>query len=136
VKIPALMLSGIFRRLFLELGHAPELAMRRDRGNRPGQFRVLGNGRLHEEGRLRRIDAAGKQIRGHVAHPARHLSGLEWLGDGVVVHHAEEAAVLVLERDPVAHGPKVVSQVQFARGLDAGKNGFARGRGAHGSRRL
>ncbi len=79
--------------------------MRRDRGNRPGQLGVFGNRRLYEQGRLRGIDATGQKVRGHVEHPARHLSGLEWLGDGVVVHHAEEAAVAVLQRHPVPYGP-------------------------------
>jgi hypothetical protein len=60
---------------------------------------------LHEERRLRGIDATGQKVRGHVAHPTLHLAGLEWLGNGVVVDHAEEASVVVLERDPVAHGP-------------------------------
>ncbi len=104
----------VLLRLFLELGHAPELAMRRDRGKRPGQFRVLGNGRLHEESRPRRIDATGQKIRGHIAHATLHLSGFEWLGDGMVVHYAKEAAVFVLQRDPVAHCPQIVSKVQFA----------------------
>ena len=77
---PGVDVVRVFRRLFLELGHAPELAMRRDRGKRPGQLRVLGNRRLHEEGRLRGIDAAGQEIRGHVAHPARHLARARMAG--------------------------------------------------------
>jgi hypothetical protein len=38
------------------------------------------------------------------------------------VHHAIEALELGLERDPVLNGTQQVADVEFAGGLDAGKD--------------
>src|SRR5256712_14190875 len=44
------------------------------------------------------------------------------LGDGVQVHDAEQALVLVLQPHPVLHGTEIIADVQLARGLNAGED--------------
>src|SRR5213075_1173133 len=48
--------------------------------------------------------------------------GLVRLRDGVQVHDAEQAVVLVLQLDPILDGAEVISDVQLARGLDTGED--------------
>src|SRR5207247_6062691 len=44
------------------------------------------------------------------------------LRDGVQVHDAEQAVVLVFQLDPVLHGAEVIADVQVAGRLDAGED--------------
>src|SRR5207253_475587 len=44
------------------------------------------------------------------------------LRDGMQVHDAEQAVVLVLQLDPVLYGAEVIADVQLARRLDAGED--------------
>ncbi len=83
---------------------------------------MLGDVGLHEQHALLGIDAGGQEAHGHVQGAGGQLVHLVRLGDGVIVHDADEALVLILERHPVLDGAQVVAEVQLARGLDTGKD--------------
>jgi hypothetical protein len=38
------------------------------------------------------------------------------------IDHAEDAFILMLHPDPIAHGPQIVTEMKIAAGLDAGEN--------------
>jgi len=115
---------GLLLRLVLELCHPPQLAEGRHRIQDPTEFGVLGHARLDEQDRALRIDPACKEISCHLQRTLGQNLGIVVLSNGVVVHNAEEATVLVLQSHPVPNGPKVVAQVQFTGRLDATKDSF------------
>ncbi len=119
-----LLLAG----LVLELGHAGEVPQGGEGGEDPGELGVLGHVGLDEEG-----DPLGVKPRRHVDQGG--LKGAlgqgggvvgEGVGEGVVVHDAEEGFPPQLFPDlhPLLDGPQVVADVDFPRGLDAGEDPF------------
>ena len=106
------------RRLLLELRLPLQLAKRRHRVEDPREFRMLRDLRLHEQGALGRIDPCRQQSHRHLVRPAPQLLGRVRHSDGVIIYHAEERLGLILQRHPILHGAKVISDMQFARRLD------------------
>src|SRR2546429_2891809 len=109
-------------RLVLELRLTLELAQWRDGVQDPVELRVLGDVRLHEDDGPRRIDAGGEEPDRHVDRALGQGRCVVGLRDGMQVHDAEQAVVLVLQLDPVLHGAEVIADVQLAGRLDAGKD--------------
>ena len=109
---------GVLVGLVLELGHPLEIAEVRDRVEHPAQLGVLGHHRLQEQDRSV-VDAARDDVDHRILDATRHVLRRVGLGDRVIVDDAEDAAVLVLQRHPVADGAEVVSQMELPRRLDA-----------------
>src|SRR5207247_380605 len=82
----------------------------------------LGDVSLHEAEGPRRIDAGGEEPDRHVDRALGQGRCVVGLRDGMQVHDAEQAVVLVLQLDPVLHGAEVIADVQLAGRLDAGKD--------------
>src|SRR5207237_829375 len=94
----------------------------RDGVQDPVELRVLGDVRLHEDDGPRRIDAGGEEPDRHVDRALGQGRCVVGLRDGMQVHDAEQAVVLVLQLDPVLYGAEVIADVQLARRLDAGED--------------
>src|SRR5207244_754697 len=109
-------------RLVLELRLTLELPQGRDGVQDPVELRVLGDVRLHEDDGPRRIDAGGEEPDRHVDRALGQGRCVVGLRDGMEVHDAEQAVVLVLQLDPVLHGAEGIADVQLAGRLDAGKD--------------
>ena len=142
------------RRLVLELCHAAQLAVRRERVEDPGQLRVLVHLRLREQDRAPGIDAGGQVDGGEIERLGAQLVGVgQALGDRVQVDDAEHALIHVLGQHEAPERADVVAQVDLARGLDSrehpchlttllrrdaedSKAGLALGRSAYGAERL
>jgi hypothetical protein len=82
-------------------------------------FRMFRNGRLDEQRRDAGVDSRRQQRSRHLAPADAELLRFVRHGDRVVIHHADDGRVLVLEPDPVLHRAQVVSNMQLARGLDS-----------------
>jgi len=81
------------------------------------QFGVLDHARLHEQRRLRRIDAGGEPVDRHVAHVfLDHLRAVVVRGQRVPVGDEEQALVFVLQTQPVFQHAVVVAKVQAPGG--------------------
>ena len=108
--------------LLLELGHAGELAELGIAAQDPAQLCVLGHMALDEQNALFGIQTAGQILcqlgQGTAAQVSRVLAD----GDGVHIHYAVDALVLVLQGYPVLDGAHVGAQSQVAAGLDAAEN--------------
>jgi hypothetical protein len=112
--------------LVLELRHALEVAEAGDVGQNPAELGVLGDHRLQKQQRAIRIDAERDEVDHHLGDSLCHLLGVVVLRERVVVDDAEDAAVLVLQHDPVANCAEVVTEVQVTRWLDPRKHRFHR----------
>ena len=112
--------------LVLELGHAVQPAEAGDAVEDPGEFRVRRHMALHEQGRARRIDArrdiAGRDFAGG-AGQLRRFDAI--CGDGVEIHHAEEALIVLLHPDPIADRTEIVAEMEISGRLDAGQDAAA-----------
>ncbi len=131
------------RGLLLELVHALEVAVGRDRAEQPAELRVLVNVGLAEEDAARRVEARGQQRGRGVEHVAGERLRLVGHARGVEVHDAVDGRVAaVLALHVLADGPEVVAEVLAAGGLDAAEDahgaesarGLAARRGRSGSR--
>ena len=114
-------------RFILKLGHARKLAEHGVAVQNPGQLRVGGNMPLYKKQALLGVDAAGNILGQHFQRLAAQRGRVLPHGDGVQVHHAEDAVVFLLHLHPVADGPQVVAQRQLARGLHAAEYDFFMG---------
>ena len=83
---------------------------------------MLGDLALVEEDALTRVDACREIGGGYRADLVGKSGGVLPHGDGVHIHHAEDALVRFLHLDPLHHGPQVVAQVQVAGRLHAGED--------------
>src|SRR5262249_34534237 len=114
----------LFARLVFELCHPLKFAHARHAVQQPRKFRVLGHIRLHKHCRNLRIDPDSKVDARKFACLVTENSGVLWDRNRVQIDDAEEAFVLVLERDPVAQGAKVIAEMNVAGGLRAAENSF------------
>ena len=118
---------GVLFGLVLELGHAGQLPKLGVAAQHPGQLGVLGHVALDEDDAPDRVQAAGdilgQLLQGAPAQQGRVLAD----GDGVHVHDAVDAVVLILKGDPVLDGSHIRAQGQIAAGLDAAEDALAGG---------
>ncbi len=105
-------------RLVLELGHAAELAVGRRALHHPAQLAVLNDMALHEDGHHIGIEADGEQ---HRCQSHGRFADRSWYfghRQGVQIDDSVKC-VGMLAVHPVAQRPQVISEVDFAGGLDA-----------------
>ena len=110
------------------LRHALQPAHGRDAGEHPGQLGVRRDGRLHHDGAILGIDAGGQIERGDLGDFGAQFGGVLVGGDGVQVHDAENALVIVLNAHPVLERAEVISDVKISGGLHAGEDSCFHGR--------
>ena len=113
---------AVLARLFLELGHAVEPAQARHAVEDPGQLRMGRNLALVENDGTLGIDARGQERRRHLARLRLQLLGILPRGDGVQIDDAVDALIVGLQADEVADGAEIVSEMEIARRLNAGKD--------------
>src|SRR5512143_24490 len=114
------VLSG----LFLELGHAIEPADTGDATEHPGKFGMLGDLALVKDDVFLRVDAARKERSGHLACGARQFARVLPYRDGVQVDHAIDAVITILQRDELGDRAEIITEMQVAGRLHAGKYAF------------
>ena len=68
------------------------------------------------------VDAGGDIGGGHLAGRLAQFARVLRQGQRVQVDDAEDAVVIVLQRDPVADRAEIIAEMQIAGRLDAGKN--------------
>ena len=100
-------------------GHPPQ---------QPGELRVRGDVRLHKDGGLCRVDAAGDVERGRGVGGVEQLLGLVGQRDGVQVDHAEEGVCC-----QGAQGREVGERGQTIRGEGGTGGEGASAGGGHGT---
>ena len=112
---------GVLLGLILELGHAGQLAKAREAVEEPCQLGVLLDVGLDVEGILLGVQTAGHVEGQGLVGAAAEVGGDLADGDGVLVHHAVEALVLLGVGGEILQGAKVVADGQVSAGLDAGE---------------
>ena len=108
--------------LLLELRHAAHPAHAGHAIEDPGELRVFGHHRLVEDGLLVAVHAGREESRGDLARLRGELRGLLPHGDRVLVDHAVEALVIVLQAREVADRAEIVAEMEIAGRLHAGKD--------------
>ena len=108
--------------LFLELRHAAHPAHAGDAVEDPGELRVLGHHRLVEDDLLGAVDAGRQEGRGDLARLRGKLGGLLPDRDRVLVDHAVEALVVVLQAREVADRAEIIAEMEIAGGLHPRKD--------------
>ncbi len=109
--------------LFLELGHAVEVAVGRHRRQQPGQLGVLADVGLAEEDAALRVEPGGEQDRGGVEDALPQVGRVVRHRDRVQVDDAEDRRLApVLPLDVLADRADVVAEVLAAGRLDAGED--------------
>ena len=83
---------------------------------------MRGDHALVEDDAALGVDAGGDIGGRHLARRGAQLGGILRLGQRVQVDDAEDALVVVLQRDPVADRAEIIAEMQIAGRLDAGKN--------------
>ena len=68
------------------------------------------------------VDAGGQVERGDLLDFGAQFGGVLVHGDGVQVHDAENALVVVLDADPVLQRAEIISDVQVSGGLHSGED--------------
>ena len=106
-----------------------EQAHRCHRAEDPREERDLGDIRLAEEKRFRRIQPAGQKIERYVARIFAQGFGIVERRQCVQVGDEIERLALVLQFDGRTHHAEVIAEVQRAGRLDAGKDAFHVGQG-------
>ena len=110
--------------LLLELGHAAQLAELGVAAQNPAQLRMLGHMALDEHDVFLRVQSAG-DILGQLVHAAAAQGGgVLPHGDGVHIHDAVQAVILVLQGHPIADGTHIGAEGQLTAGLDAAEYSF------------
>ena len=119
--------------LVLVLGHAGKLAHIGEAVQDPGQLCVAADMALAVDDVFLGIQTTGDVGGGHFQTAAAQLGGILPHGDGVHVHHAVDAVVVVLQKGEVPQRADVVADGQGAGRLDAGEDRFLdfRGVGFH-----
>ena len=105
--------------LVLELGHAAELAVARDRAEQPRGLGVRRHVALREDGRALGIEPRREQHRGQVERLLAEVVGVVLDRDRVQVDDAEEALAALLRGGVLAEAADQVAEVLVARRLDA-----------------
>ena len=116
----------VLARFFLELGHPVEPAEPGDAVQHPGEFSMLGDPALVEDDVGFRIDAAGEKGCGHLARRAGKLLGLVGHRHRVQVDDAIDARMRLLHLDEALDRAKIITEVQIARRLNAGKHALGK----------
>ena len=88
----------------------------------PGQFRVGADMALAVKDRLLRVQAAGQIQRRQFQAAAAEIRRVLPHGDGVLIHDAVDAVILILQLRKAAERADIVAQGQHTAGLDPGKN--------------
>jgi hypothetical protein len=103
--------------------YALEPAQRRAHRQREVKLGVLGQPRLQEQHRARRVDPGGEPVDHHLPDVlADNLGRIVVSGERMPIGHEEEAVVLGLQPDPVLQRAVVVAEVQRAGGAHAGED--------------
>ena len=118
----------LFGGLHLVLRHALQPADGGDAGEHPGEFGVGGHGGLHHDGAGLRIDAGGQVERGDLENLGAQFGRVLIDCDGMQVHDAENALVIVLDAHPVFERAQIVSDVKISGGLHSGEDSCFHGR--------
>src|SRR5271155_4168956 len=113
---------AMFPGLLLELRHTVEPPERRQATEQPSQLSVSGNHALVEDRAAFRVDAGGDIGSSHLARRSAQLGGILGLSERVQVDDAEDALEVVLQLNPVPNGSEIITKMQIAGRLDAGKN--------------
>ena len=90
---------------------------------------MSGNRRLHNDGRMFRIDADGHQHAGEFFDLVAKLRGVLIERDRVQVDDAENALEIVLDLGPVLERSQIISDVWVSGGLDTGKDSCSHANG-------
>ncbi|MCY1236645.1 hypothetical protein D9M72_493110 [compost metagenome] len=107
--------------LVLELRHAAHPTDARDAIEDPGEFGVLGHGRLIEDDMFLRIDARSDEGCGDRADLPLQVLVHELSGDRVQVDDAVDAIVVFLQRHELADRTEIIAEMEIARRLNAGE---------------
>ena len=118
----------LFGGLRLVLRHALQPADGGDAGEHPGEFGVRGNGGLHHDGAILRVDSGGQIERGDLEDFGAQFGGVLVDCDGVQVDDAENALVIVLDAHPVFQRAEVISDVKISGRLHSGEDSCFHGR--------
>ena len=110
--------------LVLKLRHARELAEHRIAVQDPAELGVLRHVGLDEQRVLLGVQAAGDVLRQLLEASSSEVHRNLPHGDGVHVHDAVQAVILVLQRDPVFDCAHIRAQRQIAARLNARKDAF------------
>jgi hypothetical protein len=105
--------------LLLELRHAPELAVARDRGEQPRRLGVRPDVALREDRRALRVEAGREEQRHEVERPLVEVRRVVVDRDRVQVDDAEEGVPELLRRRVLAKAAGEVAEVLRAGRLDA-----------------
>ena len=114
------MLGG----LVLVLGHALQFAHVGVAVQDPAKLGMAADVALAVDDVLLGIQAAGHVGGGNLQAALAQLSGILADGDGVHIHHAVDAVVLILQKGKVPQRADIVAQRQGAGGLNAGEHYF------------
>ncbi len=109
--------------LLLERRHALEPGDRRDHREKQVELGVFLDLRLDEDRRLFRVDSRGDPVGDRVERALLHAARIRVVGgQRVPVGDEIEAAVGILEADPVAHRAEIVAEVHSAGRPEAAEN--------------
>ena len=105
--------------LIFELGHTAELSELGEAAQHPAQFRMLMHMTLDEQDVFLGVQAAGDVLRQLLQGAAAQGRGVLAHGDGVHIHDAVQAVIVVLQGDPVLDRAHIRTQGQIAAGLNS-----------------
>ena len=108
--------------LILVLGHAAELAHIGEAVQNPCQLGMAADMALAIDEALFGVQAAGDVDGGQLHAAAAQVSGILPHGDGVHVHNAVDAVIVILQGGEILQRADVVAQRERTGGLDAGEN--------------
>ncbi len=107
--------------VFVRMG-ALEQSHRRDGGQNPGQLSDLRHIGLAKERRSFRIEPAGEKIDGHAPAIFPQRRRILQAGEGMIIGDKIKRVAFGLERDRRPHHAEIISDVENAAGLNAGKD--------------
>src|SRR5689334_4906009 len=117
---------AVLARLLLELRHPVEPAERGQTAENPAEFGMRPDHALVEDDAVLGVDAGGDIRGGDLARRMAQLRRVLRLGQRVQIDDAEDALVIVLQRDPVADRAEIIAEMKIAGRLNAGKNAVHR----------
>ena len=91
-------------------------------GEQPGKLGVRRNHALVEDRAALGVDAGGDVRCRHLARAGPQLGGILRLRQRMQVDDAEDALIVLLQRDPVQNRAEIIAEVEVAGRLDAGKD--------------